>query len=133
MHATRSGDGWLAILAVAGFLLMAPGSDVARAAAGGGHAGGHVSGFGAGHMGGHVGGFGAGHRGDHRVGARRIADRRHGRDFFPGFGWWDLYDGYGYEPDQAYEPTPRGAQRSGYCDVSPRGPYPQDCVWKEGP
>ena len=130
MSATRYGNGWLSFLVVAGFLLVMPGSDVARAAMGGGHTGGgHVGAFG----GGHVGAFGAGHRGNHRVGDRRISHGRHGRDFVQGFGW-DFYDGYEpYEPDQAYQPYPRGAQRSGYCDVSPRGPYPQDCVWKDGP
>ena len=78
----------------------------------------------------------------HRHGnGRHFAGRRHDRrGFLPIYGgpYWDWYgygyeeDEYEYEPEQAPAGQPRRTRHSGYCDVS-AGPYPQICVWKEGP
>ena len=118
------------LLFLTGVFLLAFGSDPARAATSRGA------------MGVHVGGFHGGPRVGMRLPrpafahigfpGRRFVRGRHGRrGFFPYVDGGSYYDdGYGY--DEGYQYNPRGAPRSGYCDVSSNA-FPQFCVWKEGP
>ena len=120
--AARHRDGWLPVLLVAAFLVLALGSRAAWPAAGGGHGGGFSGG-------GHGGGssprgreFGGRGFGGRPVPHEHDHDHNHdGRPFFVFPYFYDPY--YGYEPYYPYD---------AYCN--PYSPYyaPQYCNW-DGP
>jgi hypothetical protein len=123
----RHRDGWLRVLLLAAFLVLAPGSGAAWSAIGGGHGGGFSGG-------GHGGAFPRGRDfGGGRFGGRPVPhahDHDHDRHVRPFFVFPYFYDPYyGYYP---YYPDYPGNPYDTYCD--PYSPYyaPQYCYW-DGP
>ena len=129
----------LPVFLLVGLVVLALGAGSARSAMVGASRGGHVGGSG----GGARAGTALPHAGvasrpfaSRPVGHHRFGDGRHDRRHFfpyvagvPGDDWYWYDQDYGYESPGPYR---RGAQHSGYCDVSSNS-YPQNCVWKEGP
>ena len=120
--AVRHRDGWLAVVALAAFFVIALGGGAAWPAVGGGHGVGHPGGF-----------AGGGPRGEGLPRGREFGNgpfdgrpRVHGgpRVFaFP----------YFYDPYYGYDPYYPGYPYDAYCDAY--SPYydPQDCYWDDGP
>src|SRR5207244_4413948 len=122
--AERHRDGWLQILVLAAFFVLALGSGAAWPAVGGGHAGGHVGGFAGG---GHLGAGsprGRGFEGG-RFGGRPVPHVHRGPEVF-------VFP-YVYDPYYGYDPYYPGYPYDAYCDAYSPWYNPQYCFWDGGP